>query len=290
MSVPRWPRFTLSADGTSIAYDVAGEGSSIVFCNGYATSHFYWEDVRDHFKWTHQTVTWDLRGHGRSGPARDLSTVTIPGCADDLLRVLDAAEIDRAVLAGFSLGCQIIFEAWRQFPDRISALVPVLGTYGRPFDNLLHPAVGRQLYKAFRNVGPKVANRVMPLVNLNMKSPLTHRIGQVTGMLGAELKRERMQPFYDHFEMIDGPTWVALGIHAQEHSAEDILHTIDVPTLIISGGRDIFTPQRLSLQMHQTIPNAEILMLPNATHAGLIEHADTITKRFDDFLKRHELS
>jgi len=285
MTKQAWPRFTVARDGTSIAYDVDGSGLPIIFCNGYATSHYYWDGVRDHLRASSRTVVWDLKGHGRSGPARDLNACTIPDSVDDLRRVLDACEIDRAVLAGFSLGCQVIFEAWRQMPERIAGLIPVLGTYGRPFDNLLHPAVGQKMYSVFKRVGPLVANHVMPVVRLNMQLPTTHMLSRAAGMIGPDLDRKKMQPFYDHFRDIDGPTWVAMGIHAQQHSAEDVLHTIEVPTLIVAGGRDMFTPHSLSEHMLRTIPGADMLMLPNATHAGLLEHAETIATRIEAFLK-----
>lgn len=282
-------RFTRASDGTALAYRVVGDGPALVFTNGYATSDFYWRNLARHFQDRATIVTWDLKGHGRSAGACDPERVTIEDSVDDLRRVLDAAGIDRATMIGFSLGCQIIFEAWRQIPDRIDAIIPILGTYGRPFDNLLHPRLGPHLHKVFATIAPPVAPLIIAGTFLSLRTPLAHRINQLTGMMGKELDRDTMRPFYDHFALIEPRTWVGMGIAAQRHTARDVLPTIDVPTLIVAGGRDALTPVGLSHEMHETIPTAELVMLPEATHAGLFEYPQEITAAVDDFLERHAL-
>ena len=127
------PQFTIARDGTSLAYSVQGEGDLAIVCtNGYATSDFYWKHVARRFRDDARIITWDLKGHGRSGPAHDLSDCTIEGCVDDLRRVLDAAEVERAVMVGFSLGCQIILHPiWTLAGDRIAKTVA--GTRAEPY-------------------------------------------------------------------------------------------------------------------------------------------------------------
>lgn len=268
---------------------MVGEGPALVFTNGYATSDFYWKHLARYFQQFSTVVTWDLKGHGRSSGAVDLGAVTIEESVDDLRRVMDAAGVESAVLLGFSLGCQVILEAWRQMPERIDGLVPILGTYGHPFDNLLHPRVGGSLFEVFRRLGPSSAPAIIGGAYLGMRSPLAHWLNQVFGMVGRHVGRNTMQPFYDHFALIEPKTWVAMGIAAQEHSARDILEQIDVPTLVVAGGRDLLTPVRLSHEMADRIPNADLLMLPEATHSGLFEYPEEITHAVDSFLRRHGL-
>lgn len=289
--MPPKHQFTAAADGTPLAYRVAGpeDGPAIVFTNGYATSDFYWKSLARHLQEEARVITWDLKGHGRSGAARDLQSVTIADSADDLRRIMDAAGVDSATLAGFSLGCQITFEAWRHFPDRIRAMIPILGTYGRPFDSLLHPALGRSLYAAFRTAGPRAAPFLVASAYFGLKTPVAHTINQTFGMVGRNVGRTTMQPFYDHFALIDPKTWVAMGIAAQDHTARDLLPQIDVPVLIIAGGRDLLTPNRLSHEMLDLIPNADLLTLPHATHSGLFEFPEEISHAVDSFLRAQNL-
>ena len=82
-----------AADGTRLAYAARGEGPVLIFTNGLATSSFYWRRVLPHFERRARIVTWDLKGHGDSGPARSLASTTVADSADDLRRVLDAASL-----------------------------------------------------------------------------------------------------------------------------------------------------------------------------------------------------
>ena len=74
--------------------------------------------------------------------------------------------------------------------------------------------------------------------------------------------------------------------HASEHTAFDFLPKVDVPTLIVAGTEDTFTPYWLSEEMHDRIPGAEMLTVPGGTHAAPIEQPELITLRLEKFLAR----
>jgi pimeloyl-ACP methyl ester carboxylesterase len=276
-------------DGTRIAYASRGEGPALVFTNGYTASSFYWREVMSRFEGRAKLITWDLKGHGHSGPARDLSAVTVEDSVDDLRRVLDACGVERAVLCAFSLGCQVILEAWRHFPERIAGLVPILGTYERPFDHLFHPRLGPQLYRVFRRAGPRGAGVGLKLAWLNTRLPGSFRISRGLGLIGRRVQKQDMTPFFAHMRRIHGRTWAHMGIAAQRHSAKDLLPTITVPTLVVAGGKDTFTPLHLSQHMVDAIPGAELLYLPDGTHTGLFEFPEQIGARTEAFLRAREL-
>ncbi len=282
-------RTTRSKDGTKIAWRADGEGPALVFVNGFATSNSYWSYLIERFTGRARLVNWDLKGHGRSGPAQDLEQATIPGSADDMLRVMDAAGVEKAALIGFSMGCQVIFEAWRLAPERISALVPMLGPYERPFDTAFPRGVGRVMYGMFRRAGPIVAGTMLKGASLTSQTPVSYTIAKLAGLVGKNVKYRDMEPFFEHLAEIDGPTWAAMGIAAQQHSARDVLDAIDVPTLIISGGKDSFAPPELGQKMQRLIADSELLVVPKATHTGLLGHSEIIEEEVEHFLERHDL-
>jgi pimeloyl-ACP methyl ester carboxylesterase len=282
-------QFVSARDGTQIAYRSRGEGRALVFVNGYTTSEFYWIPMMERHLPEARYITWDLKGHGDSGPARDLAQCTIQDSVDDMRRVMDAAGIEKATILGFSLGCQVTFEAWRQMPDRIEALVPILGTYGQPYDHVVHPLVGRSIYKALSALGPRVGDILLKAGYIGTKLPFTHTANRLSGLFDRKLSRKDMKPFYDHFAKIDGRTWVSIGLAAQGHSAADLFDTIDIPVLIIAGGRDVFTPAHLSQQMERLIPGATLVTIPEATHAGLLEVPDKIGPAITSFLHKNNL-
>ncbi len=283
--------YVASRDGTPIAYQVRGasEGPALVFTNGYTASDFYWRELLPHFAERCRLVTWDLKGHGASGPAHSPDAVTVEDSVDDLRRVLDAAGVEQAVLVAFSLGCQIILEAWRHWPERIAALVPILGTYGHPFDNLIHPALGPRLMALLEWVGGGIAGAGLHLAGHSYHLPGNVWLNKLAGVIGRDLPSREMKPFFEHMKHIHGPTWAAMGLAAQRHSAEDLLPDIRVPVLVIAGGQDTFTPQRLSEHMADSIPGAEYLLLPRTSHTGLLEVPGPMAERMGYFLEEHGL-
>ena len=114
-----------SSDGVILHTVSYGSGGpAVVCCNGIGVSTFFWKYVARYFASQRQVVTWDYRGHNRSTKARRLlpANYTMERNAQDLLAVMDANGVEKAVLLGHSMGCQVILEFWRQFPDRVAGL------------------------------------------------------------------------------------------------------------------------------------------------------------------------
>lgn len=113
-----------SADGVAIAYTAEGRGSpALVFVHCWACDHTFWSGQVPHFARTHQVVTLDLGGHGRSGGGR--ADWTMGAFAEDVVAVVRKLDLKKVVLIGHSMGGPVIVEAARRMPDRVVGLVPV---------------------------------------------------------------------------------------------------------------------------------------------------------------------
>jgi len=82
-----------------------------------------------------------------------------------------------------------------------------------------------------------------------------------------------------------GDTFVRMLRAAGEHTAEDLLPQIRVPTLIVAGEKDTFTPAHLARTMQKAIPGAELLMVPGGSHVVPIEQHKLVSERIVQFLK-----
>jgi 3-oxoadipate enol-lactonase len=123
---------TVDSDGVKLAVSVDGEGPAVVLLHGLTATHRYVvmgskELPRAGF----QTVAYDARGHGASSPAPGYSYAAL---ADDLGAVLDALGLDRAVLAGASMGAHTLLRFAMEYPERAAALVVITPAYD-PVDN-----------------------------------------------------------------------------------------------------------------------------------------------------------
>ena len=106
-----------------LAGEEAGEGVPVVLLHGLtATRRYVVMGSRNLERSGHRVVMYDARGHGRSDPA---DRYGYDALADDLLAVLDDRGIDRAVLAGASMGAHTLLRLALQQPERAAALVLV---------------------------------------------------------------------------------------------------------------------------------------------------------------------
>lgn len=138
---PGWARGTVTVAGRTVFYRWSrgddGGGVPIVHVHGFAISGAYLMPTA-RLLTGHVNVVPDLPGYGRS--ARPERTLGIPALADALLALLDALELDKAVLLGNSMGCPVILEAAHTAPERVHRLVlvsPAGGVQNQPLARAL---------------------------------------------------------------------------------------------------------------------------------------------------------
>lgn len=110
-------------DGVALSGEQSGEGTPVVLLHGLtATRRYVVMGSRLLQRSGYRVVSYDARGHGRSAPAPHPSAYTYELLARDLECVLDALEIDRAVLAGVSMGAHTAVRFALDRPSRVAAL------------------------------------------------------------------------------------------------------------------------------------------------------------------------
>src|SRR5207237_9697351 len=99
------------------------------------------------------------------------------------------------------------------------------------------------------------------------------------------MKREDFLPYLTGLAGVDLDLfWRMLG-NAAAHDAYDHLPKVDVPTLVVAGEKDTFTPMWLSVRMHAAIPGSEFLVLPGGSHAAPLEQPEMLASRLRRFLR-----
>jgi 2-(acetamidomethylene)succinate hydrolase len=106
-----------------VAFRVAGAGPAVVLLHGTSANHAVWEPVVAGLSGRAQVISLDQRGHGRSGkPAVGYRG---PDFAGDVVAVLDALGIERALVAGHSLGARNAWVTAALHPGRVSGVLAV---------------------------------------------------------------------------------------------------------------------------------------------------------------------
>jgi pimeloyl-ACP methyl ester carboxylesterase len=278
----------ISWDGTRISYKILGNTKSdktVVFINGLFCTESYWVFLFRELAPDYKIVSFDLRGHQYSSLPADPGNVTIESCAMDVEALLNEIGARQAVIAGFSLGVQILFEFYRLFPERCKGLMAITGPYENPLGTFyglpIPDVVWETLLEFFSETIPVVTNTLWHAL---FHLPIVHGAATLMGSTSAEQKL--MQGFYDHQKIVDVPNGLRMAVSAIKHSAREVLPRITVPTLVIGGEKDTFTPVKLSYTMRDEIPDVEFLLVKKGSHTTLLEQPEIVNGTVKYFLRR----
>jgi pimeloyl-ACP methyl ester carboxylesterase len=296
-------RSVTTSDGTHIAYTVLGGGPAndqkppILFVNGWTCPDAYWVDIGPGMiKAGHRVIFMDTRGHGESGlprpagfMARNLRAedVAPERMARDVIEVLDDAGVDRAVLAGHSMGVQIIVEAARRSPDRVAGLVPIAGTFENPVRTFADKAVLDSLYP--------IADVLFRFIPFELVSPVMRRIAdpnlgvkvvRLIKVAGPKVTAAHMAPHIAQISEVNFSVLWRMMSALRGHSTIADLPNIKAPTLILAGRRDLFTPPSVQEKMAELIPDAEIVWFEEGGHLLPVEEPEGIISAMTEFLAR----
>jgi pimeloyl-ACP methyl ester carboxylesterase len=271
-----------------VFYESWGERSAlapVLLCDGIGCDGYVWRylraDLPERFG-----VHPHYRGHGRTAAPKDPTRVSIENLADDMASVLDDALIDRAVLVGHSMGVQVALETYRRHPTRVAGLVLLCGAASHPLKTFR----GTAAVEDFLPTIQKWVHRVPNVINSLTRRLLPTRLAyEVAARL--EIRRELVEPndfmpYLEGMARIDARLFVAMLSAAGQHSAEELLPSIATPTLVVVGARDGFTPPERGRAMAATIPSAELLEIPNASHTAPIERPHLVDFTIRDFMTR----
>jgi pimeloyl-ACP methyl ester carboxylesterase len=120
----------IERDGVTLALDQSGEGRPVVLAHGLtATRRYVVMGSTALQRSGHRVITYDARGHGASSPAPDPGQYTYEELGRDLEAVLDGQAIERAVLAGASMGAHTLLWLALAHPERVAGLVVITPAY-----------------------------------------------------------------------------------------------------------------------------------------------------------------
>lgn len=276
--------FTDAEDGTRLFYGELGRGPAILLNDGIGCDGFAWRYLLPALAERRRVVHWHYRGHGRSGPPRDRARIDVPALARDAVRVLDHLAIDRAALIGHSMGTQVALETYRLAADRVSALVLICGSYGKVTETFhgtdvlkrTLPAIIEKV-QAHTGLARALWGRIPPV--------LAFRVARLSGEIdGVAIREEDFRHYWDHINVMDPEVFLPMLRLAGEHTAEDLLERILVPTLVIAAERDTFTPPEIAREMAERIPGAKHVLIRGGSHAAPVEQPRAMIGPIEELL------
>jgi len=252
--------------GIEVAYDDVGAGEPVVFLHGFPHNRTLWAPQTGALVDRSRCIAPDLRGFGGSSVAPPFS---IDQYADDVVALLDALRIERAVVAGLSMGGYVAFALWRRHRARVRALILADTRPGPDSDEARQKR--RELIALARAKGSSaVAESMIP------------------GMVGKSTREKNAGLVDAMYQMmqnapVDGVVGALEAMIARPDSAPT-LPTIDVPTLVVVGEEDALTPVSEARAMHAAIPSSRLEVLAGAGHVSNFERPAAFNHVVSEFL------
>jgi len=126
------PKF-IDTNGIRMAVYDQGEGVPVVFCHGFPELAFSWRhQVKALSGAGFRAIAPDQRGYGLTGGPEDVTTYDLTHLCDDLVGMLDALDIDKAVFCGHDWGGGVVWAMARLHPDRCLGIIGVNTPCSRP--------------------------------------------------------------------------------------------------------------------------------------------------------------
>ncbi len=279
-------------DGTELHVVVHGpaDGAPVVLTPGWGADTQEWAYTRRDLAGRYRLIAWDLPGLGQSSPPRD-GDWSMERLARDLDAVLEVAGGRGAVLVGHSLGAMIILEFCRLFPEalgtRVRGLVLAHVTYTNPAQTTTQPdlttALQKPVFEPVCNLTIHLAPLVRVLAWLCYTSGEAHRMLEA-GLFSGNESWEQLD-FLARYYLWASPVAAAQYTLAMfRYDVTATLPAIAVPTLIVVGDQDGNCAPEAQAFMARAMPNARLLTLRPARHAGLIEHYGTFDRALAGFV------
>ena len=282
-----------SDDGTRLTAwtndpDGTMTGPTVLLCNGLGTNAWCWPALLEPDCGV-RVVSWNHRGTGGSDRPTDLDRCGITEFVEDALSVMDAFGLERAVLMGWSMGVNTMFELASLHPERVTGLFAVAGVPGDTFASMLGPLRLPRL--AARTLTVNLA-RVVRLGGRAV-TPLTQRLPIGGAAIAALSHSGFMLPVADTEltalavrDFLRTPVeWYShLAIATSEHGRVS-LSRLRVPTAFVAGRWDLLAGARDMATAAERIPGATYVEL-DATHFVQMERPDEVHALLMEFLDR----
>jgi len=262
----------IKTNGINIHYEEQGSSDPLLLIMGFTVSAIGWHWNIPAFAQHFRTIAFDNRGVGQSDkPDVPYSMAMF---ADDTVGVLDALGIERAHVFGISMGGMIAQEFTLRYPQRVKTLTLGCTNCGGP-----------------NNVLPKDPDVLNMLGNIASVDVQQAALAMTKVAVTPWFMQKRMNILLELNQLSAQHPTPKHGMVQQMqailgHDTYERLPQIKVPTLVITGKEDGLVPPENSVTLAQRIPNADLVLLSNASHLFNIELPEATAEAVTGFIQR----
>ena len=251
------------------AWSIEGEGPALILVHGIGAARNTWRKAIPLLTQHFTVISYDLRGHGES-PLSE-GRFSLDDLVDDLEQVRCLAGIERAHIAGHSLGGMIGPAYAYRFPERVISLGLLSTAAFRTQDDSakVMGVVQSMRDKGIAQVLSTLSDRWFTDEFINRSPEVVEaRLQQVTDM-----DAEVFLNVFDIYAETEMSPW---------------LHEVVAPSLVLTGENDGGCNPRLNRQIHNALENSELVILPHYRHSLLLEAGDVVARHLVRFCSQYQ--
>ena len=263
----------IEVNGLHLNVEVTGEGFPLLALHGFTGSTATWQPFAASWP-RHRIIAVDLIGHGASDAPADEPRYTMARCAADLAALLDALDVERAALLGYSMGGRVALQFALTAPERIAALVLESASPGidDAADRTARVAADRALAEDIERGGIEV------FVDRWEALPMWATQAALPDLVRRRLRAQRLR---------NSTAGLANSLRGMGAAAQEPVHNrlgeLRMPVLLMAGEHDAKYRQ-LAYDMRERIPDAHINIVEGAGHAAHLERPAAFAPLVKEFL------
>jgi pimeloyl-ACP methyl ester carboxylesterase len=259
-------------DGVRLAYDVAGSGETLVLLHGFPFDRTIWDQQREALARRARVLRIDLRGSGESGCGS--GPALMESLAGDVCGVLDALGIERAVVAGHSLGGYVALAFFRMYAERVAGLALVASHVAADTPARAIERAAQADVALARGMGALADAIVAGALEPAFAVAHPHVVERLRAMVAAQDAA--------------GAAAQIIGMKERVDSA-DLLEDIAVPALIVAGRSDRLIASEALERTAEAIADCEFVALPAVGHLPMLEAPEATTAALERLVARSAL-
>lgn len=245
---------------------------TVVFVHGLSGSSSAWVLYEKEFESAFNILSFDLRGHGKSGKPRLYEEYKVVDFAEDLHDLTTHLNLKKYTLVGHSFGCLVVLAFLEKYQDEVSKVIFLSPNY----------AVGKMT--SAKIISPFLAAGIV-LFKLLPFSPRAG--GHVDYSLYLNTGDWNLRRMVADISNTTLRVYLYTTRQSYDFDGEDFLSGIHVPTLIIHGEKDTIFPVEYGVKMASSIPGAKLILLKKADHILVLNKSKELLNEIKKFIQTH---
>lgn len=267
----------LVVDGVRLAHRDRGRGTPVVFLHGTPSHSYEWRDVVPHIEADgFRTLTYDLLGYGLSERPVDRDT-SVAAQTDLLEHLLDALDVDRAVIVAHDIGGAIALRFAVAHPERVRQLMIIDSV---SYDSWPSPT--------WRKIIDENSDDFTGMSQDEFDALLTRQLGMTvtdTSLMTGRVLQAYLAP---HRSALGRVSFFEHQVrHYDSKYTEEIsddLERLTMPVRILWGEEDQWQPLHHAERLCGSIPHADLVTVPGAGHFLMEDAPERVVEEIRNFL------